>query len=921
MKYPLSYSIIFCSFIFVSLNAFGQDYFISAIDEIKVIESDSIKLEKYNAFLIELEQDKYPEAEGLLLHELGKSHSALGYYDQSLEFFLKAIEIRKHLYPMNLEEINESRYALSQVYKKLLRTDEQNQLLNEIIKVGRKDIVTCRAYSDIGRNIAMKGDYDSALQYLNTVLADAELMKEVDHEMIIRLKITMVYALKYQYVFKAEKDSPDLKNLKKHQLEIEKKLSHSTLRKNLYYGFLNNLAVVSEVFVEGQITALDSYTKSLNYYKKQNDAYIVHLLLSNIATVHSKLGNYEKANSYYQKVIDNALDSDLIAAAYVNKSYFLSVDSTKKKIPYYFIAFDILLDRNNKTCKPVLLPTLKEIRSSSYESDFLTYLIDLASIFVQSYKESGDVSYLHSAKESIYLIDQLVSRIRYESLSQESKLYWIGKGVDTYMLGVEICHLLKLTDEAFYFMEKNKALLLQENIKTLQAKWELDIPNKTLEREYSLYYQRVDSYEKFLKHPDDLQIAGLYNQINKEYTAFMDSLEQEYPGYTKTKKQIQLISLDEALNKYVSDDKCFVEYILNGKDGYGIFCSSEEEILFKIPDVRAFQLELSTLKSYCTKSILNKAETSEFQKMGHSVFLKLFPFNDALEKLSGKQITVIADQRLNHIPFEALPVSIESDLAESYLTNFCEIAYLQSISVSEQIRQKENNPQFSLLGLAPYEFQLDGLSTLLKSKDALEDLSNFGFSKVLLEGDATKKNFLEEIGDYEIIHLNTHAGIDSFNLEPWIAFRGEKMGLNELYGKENQAELVVLDACKTNDGKLVSGEGILNLSRGFFYNGAQSVLASNWNVNEKSGNEIIKNFYNQLQKGKTKSKALQLAKIDYIKRHQYSEILPYYWAAYTITGSIDSIDLKSDSPRTLMLIALGTVGLILFLFYLIQRPM
>ena len=37
----------------------------------------------------------------------------------------------------------------------------------------------------------------------------------------------------------------------------------------------------------------------------------------------------------------------------------------------------------------------------------------------------------------------------------------------------------------------------------------------------------------------------------------------------------------------------------------------------------------------------------------------------------------------------------------------------------------------------------------------------------------------------------------------------------------------------------VTGEGILNLSRGFFYNGSQSVLASLWNVNEKSGNAII----------------------------------------------------------------------------------
>ena len=918
MKPLFYFSTLICLFIFSVSNAIGQNEDMARIDSIKVLKSVKAKVEKYNTLLTQLEQKDSPKAKGTLFHELGKCHTSLKNLHKAIDFFLKAIKIRNNLRPINLEQVNVSRYDLSKVYKKLGRMDEQNQILNSIIKEGRKDSITCRAYSDIGRNIAVKGDYHSALQYLNSVLADTELMKEVDHELIIRLKITFVYGLKYQDIFKAEKDSPDLENFEKHQVEIEKKLEKSGLDKSMYYGMLNNLATVSEAFDDGRYIALESYSKCLNYYKEDNDTYTTHLLLSNIGTVYSKLGNHEKANAYYQEVIDNAIDPDLIAVAYGNMGYFLAVDSTKEKIPYYFNAFDILLGQEISKGNSFSLPTVKEIRSSSFELEFLTFLIELASIFVESYKESKDISYLGSAKEAIHLIDQLVSQIRYESLSEESKLYWIEKGVDTYMLGVEVCYLLNSLDEAFYFMEKNKALLLQENIKTIQAKWKLDIPSNTLEREYALYYKRFDLYEKFLERPEDIESKKSYAHINQEYIAFMDSLEIRFPGYTKLKKQVQISPLDEAVTKYVTNNQCFIEYILNDNEGYGIICTAQEKLLFEIQDVNKLQSELLILKSYWTKPILKKAETEEFRKLAYSVYSKLFPFSDAIDKLSGKQITIISDQKLHHLPFEALQVRTDLDLAGSYFINCSEISYLHSISLAQEIEKKENNPKYTLLGLAPNQFHYGGLSELPKSKNTTEILTKFHSSKILIEDDATKKNFLDELNDYKIIHLNTHAGIDSFNLEPWIAFRNEKMGLSELYGKENQADLVVLDACKTNDGELALGEGIFNLSRGFFYNGTQSVLASMWNVNEQTGNVIINSFYEKLEDGNTKSKALQLAKIDYLKKHQYSDVLPYYWAAYTLTGDISPIELRRNN-NLFVYMGLALLVLVLFFFYGIRR--
>ena len=53
--------------------------------------------------------------------------------------------------------------------------------------------------------------------------------------------------------------------------------------------------------------------------------------------------------------------------------------------------------------------------------------------------------------------------------------------------------------------------------------------------------------------------------------------------------------------------------------------------------------------------------------------------------------------------------------------------------------------------------------------------------------------------------------------------------------------MVVLSSCNTGTGFLYSGEGILSLARGFIYSGSQSVVMSMWEIEDKSGTEIVEN--------------------------------------------------------------------------------
>ena len=67
--------------------------------------------------------------------------------------------------------------------------------------------------------------------------------------------------------------------------------------------------------------------------------------------------------------------------------------------------------------------------------------------------------------------------------------------------------------------------------------------------------------------------------------------------------------------------------------------------------------------------------------------------------------------------------------------------------------------------------------------------------------------------------------------------------LQEIYSLRLSADLVVLTACQTALGREVKGEGLVGLTRGFMYAGAQRVVASLWQVDDLATATLMKAFY------------------------------------------------------------------------------
>lgn len=844
---------------------------------------------------------KTPEL-GKLYGEIGKQFYKLENNGKAIAYLKKAIQIQEIHKKTQLEPLNKTRNNLAWIYSYEENDNERFKILKKILQDNGKDKYTFNARIDLAVLEARKGDYYSALNKLNVALAKNNT---IDNDIKLRTAIIGIYGKMYENIFVTKKQS-DLQIIKEHQLKIANDFSKTTLNEDDLFNAYNNLANVYEAFGKSDI-ALQLYQKVNDYFQKKGDVDKQLSALNNIGYLYSKQNKPKEAIACYQKVIANSTNNEQIATAYDNMGYFLNTSSAIKKIPYFEKAILTILESKNTSYS---LPSLETIRNSGYQQDVMIYLVDLAYHYLEAYKEVNTKSYLQLAKSTLYRVDELVSLIRYESNTEQSKLFWIGKGVDSYVLAVEVCYYLKQPDEAFYFMEKNKALLLQENIKMHQAKLELDIPKTLQKREYQLHYELISLEKLFQQHSTNSVIKKKYNTKQKEFETFMDSLNRKYPDYVKIKKGIETISIQKAIND-LSKDECFITYTLSESKGFGLFCTHQEKLFFEINNVRQFQEKLKKVKNYMKQPILNNAEIVAFQKLSNDAFKALFPFKDAFSKIRNKKIIIVADDSLLDLPFEALVVNPSKPITASYLIQYAEISYLQSFSVFEKIKWNQIHAKKKLLLFHPNQFNQQNLPDLVASDQVMQSLKIYSSSDIMIGEEATKENFYDYCANYEIIHLNTHAGIDTITETPWISFQESKLNLDELYGIHNQAELVILDACKTNNGTNASGEGIISLSRGFFYNGSKSVLASLWNVNEKAGNDIITAFYSYLKEGKSKSKALQLAKLDYLKKHQYSEVLPYYWASFTLTGSTSSIEISHKTPLIFYILPI----LLLFLAY------
>ncbi|MEO6390404.1 MAG: CHAT domain-containing tetratricopeptide repeat protein [Pyrinomonadaceae bacterium] len=150
-----------------------------------------------------------------------------------------------------------------------------------------------------------------------------------------------------------------------------------------------------------------------------------------------------------------------------------------------------------------------------------------------------------------------------------------------------------------------------------------------------------------------------------------------------------------------------------------------------------------------------------------------------------------------------------------------------------------------------------------------------------------------ELSKYRYVHFATHGYIDSERpglsalVLSLVNERGEpREGLlktQEIYNLNLPAELVVLSACQTGLGKVIKGEGVVGLTRGFMYAGAARIIVSMWNVSDKGTAELMARLYQgMITGGMRPTAAFREAQLALWRQKQWRS--PYYWAAFVQQG-------------------------------------
>jgi CHAT domain-containing protein len=202
-------------------------------------------------------------------------------------------------------------------------------------------------------------------------------------------------------------------------------------------------------------------------------------------------------------------------------------------------------------------------------------------------------------------------------------------------------------------------------------------------------------------------------------------------------------------------------------------------------------------------------------------------------------------------------------------------------------------------------------------------------SDVYMDESATENNFKRLAGNYDILHLAMHTIVDNENpmysklafTQNVDSFEDGFLNTYEIYNMKYNARLAVLSSCQTGFGKLQKGEGVMSLARGFMYAGCPSIIMTLWQVSDKSGARLMKDFYRSLKKGRDKTESLRDAKLEFLKKADQLKAHPYFWSTYVVIG--DATPLYPSRSKLLwmviILIVIASAGTAAYWYFIIKK--
>ena len=290
-----------------------------------------------------------------------------------------------------------------------------------------------------------------------------------------------------------------------------------------------------------------------------------------------------------------------------------------------------------------------------------------------------------------------------------------------------------------------------------------------------------------------------------------------------------------------------------------------------------------------------KTDNQNLQQL-HEILIQ--PIADYLTKDANERVIFIPHESLFLIPFPALKDAEGKYLIEKHTILTAPSIQILDLTRRQRQRVREGGDDVLVVGnptMPKVSLEFGKPPEQLKSLPGAEreaiEIAKLLKTKALIGAAATKEVIIQQLANARIIHLATHGLLDDFTRVEIpgaiaLAPSGKDNGLltaGEILQMELNAEFIVLSACDTGRGRL-TGDGVMGLSRSLIAAGVPSVIVSLWSVPDAQTANLMREFYQNLERGFDKAQALRQAMLTMMRHPQNS---PRSWAAFTLIGEAE----------------------------------
>jgi CHAT domain-containing protein len=254
--------------------------------------------------------------------------------------------------------------------------------------------------------------------------------------------------------------------------------------------------------------------------------------------------------------------------------------------------------------------------------------------------------------------------------------------------------------------------------------------------------------------------------------------------------------------------------------------------------------------------------------------LYLFLIQPILEWVHSDHLILIPQGELQGLPFQAL-----QDPTGVFLGERFQLSYSPSAAILLRLKKQRNLAGGSLLAAANPK-----LPTAREEVNSIASLYP-NHQKVWIDTLIRKSEFERWAGSYDIVHLAVHGEFEGEPLLSHINLAADGKGdgvLNaaEMFGLSlEHTRLVVLSACETGRVHATRSNEVQGIPQALLFAGAQSLLVSAWEVDDKPTTEWMKIFYREAQT-KSLAEAAREAVRERLRDPAYKH--PRYWAPFLL---------------------------------------